>query len=75
MFRLLNPGNSLPSCAAASLPVVLVPFLCLVLSKQLTVKGALDRSPETWVRVLVLSRVSLVALGQSPPSLGLGLSL
>lgn len=49
-------------------------FLCLVLSKQLTVKGAVDRSPGTWVWVLVLFPVGLVAWGPSPPSLVLGLS-
>ncbi|KAK1341586.1 hypothetical protein QTO34_018001 [Cnephaeus nilssonii] len=52
-FHLLALGGALPSRVAASCWLsVLVPFS--VLSKQLAVKGALDRSPDTWVRVLVL---------------------
>lgn len=64
LLRLLTLGSALPSHVIASCcRSVLCPPS--VLNKQLIVKGALDRSPDTRVRVLVLSLVGLVALGKT----------
>lgn len=64
----LTLGSALPFRTAVPLLVA-----HLLFSKELTVKGALDRSPETWVQVVVLFLVGLVALGRALPSLGLRL--